>query len=217
MAPIFITGIGTGIGKTIVSAILAEAFQSDYWKPVQAGLMEGTDSEWMKTVITNNISRIHPELYIFKLAASPHIASKAEGIKVSLQGISDEYMRLIKNNQRTVASGILIEGAGGLLVPLNEKEFVIDLIEKLNARVILVSRNYLGSINHSLLTAQICKQRNLNVIGWIFNDQYLHYEDEISNWSGYRKLASIPRLEMINKKTIATEAIRIKNLLDSTI
>ena len=217
MAPIFITGIGTGIGKTLVSAILAEAFQSDYWKPVQAGYTKGTDSEWMKTVITNNQSKIYPELYIFKLAVSPHLASKAEGIKISIQNISDEYERLLNSRPQTISSGIIIEGAGGLLVPLNENEFVIDLIEKLNARVILVSRNYLGSINHSLLSAQICKQRNINVIGWIFNDQYLDYEDEISYWSGYRKLASIPGLEMINKDCITAQAIRVKNKLVSII
>ena len=217
MVPIFITGIGTGIGKTLVSAVLAEALQSDYWKPVQAGYTKGTDSEWMKTVISNNQSRIHPELYIFKLAVSPHIASKAEGIEISIQNISDEYERLFSLSSQTVGSGILIEGAGGLLVPLNENEFVIDLIEKLNARVILVSRNYLGSINHSLLTAQICKQRNINVIGWIFNDQYLDYEDKISYWSGYRKLASIPRLEMINKETIAAQAMQLRNNLVSII
>jgi dethiobiotin synthetase len=217
LVPIFITGIGTGIGKTVVSAILAEALQSDYWKPVQAGDTGGTDSEWVKTVISNNKSRIHAEPYIFKLAVSPHIAAKAEGREISIQNIFNEYLRIMKNRQQTVTSGIIIEGAGGLLVPLNENEFVIDLIEKLNARVILVSRNYLGSINHSLLSAQVCKERNINVIGWIFNDQYLHYEDEICNWSGYRKIASIPRLEMINKDCIAAQAIRMKDNLVSII
>ena len=217
MDPIFITGIGTGIGKTLVSAIIVEAIQADYWKPVQAGFAEGTDTEWIKTIITNKQSRVHPELYILKLAVSPHIASKEEGVHISIQNIYDEYMRLLKNKPEPGSSELLIEGAGGLLVPLNKNEFVIDLAEKLNARVILVSRNYLGSINHSLLTAQICKQRNLNVIGWIFNDQYLQYEDEICNWSGYQKIASIPRLEMIDRDNIATQALRLRNNLVSIL
>ena len=205
------------MGKTLVSAIVTEALQADYWKPVQAGNSEGTDTGWMKTIISNKQSRIHPELYIFKLAASPHIASKAEGIEISTQKIHDEYNRLSGKRQPIHETQIVIEGAGGLLVPLNEKEFVIDLIEKLNARVILVSRNYLGSINHSLLTATICKQRNINVIGWIFNDQYLNYEDEICKWSGYGRLASIPRMDIINKDTILRQAILIKNNLVSIV
>lgn len=217
MTPIFITGIGTGVGKTLISAILTEAFHLDYWKPVQAGYLDGTDSKWMKTMITNNQSTIRPELYIFKLAASPHIASKQEGIEISIQNIVDEYVRLINTSLHSNSAGMLIEGAGGIMVPLNENEFVIDLIEKLNAKVILVSRNYLGSINHSLLTAEICKQRKINVLGWIFNDQYLDYEDEISYWSGYRKLASLPKFEIVNKETVAKEAMRIKNILDLTI
>ena len=79
---------------------------------------------------------------------------------------------------------LIIEGAGGLMVPLNGKEFAADLFKKLNAKIILVSRNYLGSINHSLLTAQVCKHYRLPVAGWLFNDQYLDYENEIVQWSG---------------------------------
>ena len=89
---------------------------------------------------------------------------------------------------------------------MNEKEFVIDLIEQLKAKVILVSRNYLGSINHSLLTASICKQRGIDVIGWIFNDQYLDYENEIVEWSGYPRIASIPLAEKIDKAFVLQQA-----------
>ena len=107
-------------------------------------------------------------------------------------------------------SSYILEGAGGLLVPLNEKEFVIDLIKKLNAKVILVSRNYLGSINHSLLTAAVCKRENIDVVGWVFNDQYLSYEDEIVNWSGYPKICSIPYSEKVDKIFISQQAQIIK-------
>jgi dethiobiotin synthetase len=188
MNPIFITGIGTGIGKTIVSSILVEALQADYWKPIQAGYENGTDLEWVRDLISNQKTRLHPETYRLKMAASPHIAARAESLEISLGEIELGYNQIKDSNSR-----IVIEGAGGLLVPINQKEFVIDLIKKLQADVILVSRNYLGSINHSLLTASLCRQNNLNVIGWIFNDQYLDYEDEIVVWSGYKKLASVPK------------------------
>ena len=94
------------------------------------------------------------------------------------------------------------------MVPLNEKEFVLDLIKKLNAKVILVSRNYLGSINHSLLTAQVCKANNIEVLGWVFNDQYLDYEEEISKWSGYPVIGSIPFTNNVNKAFINEQAYR---------
>lgn len=200
MQPIFITGTGTGIGKTVVSAIITEALQADYWKPVQAGYKEGTDNEWVRTMISDHLV-IHPEVYKLKLPASPHIAAREEGIKIDLQKIVD---------QRPVVNGpLVIEGAGGLLVPLNEKEFVIDLIKQLNAKVILVSRNYLGSINHSLLTAQVCKANHIDVSGWIFNDQYMDYEKEIAQWTGYPVLGSIPFIENIDKEFIRQKAVAL--------
>ena len=203
--PIFITGIGTGIGKSVVSAILMNALEADYWKPVQAGFDSGTDSEWISTMVSNRQSKIHEEVYKLKLAASPHIAAKVEGVKIDI-----DY---IVSQMPNVQYPLLIEGAGGLLVPLNEEEFVIDLIEKLRAQVILVSRNYLGSINHSLLTAEACKQKKLDVLGWVFTDQYLNYEEQVVQWSGYPKLSSVPKLAVITKNSIASEALRIKEYL----
>lgn len=108
---------------------------------------------------------------------------------------------------------MIIEGVGGIMVPLNEHEFVIDLVQKLNAKVILVSRNYLGSINHSLLTAALCKQRKLNVAGWFFSDEYMNYEDEIVQWSGFPKIGSVPYVETISKEFVLTEAEKIRTKL----
>ena len=206
---IFISGIGTGIGKTVVSAIIAEALGADYWKPIQAGYENGTDSEWVKSVLSNNNSKVLPELYKLKLPASPHIAAKNEGIEISLEKIFAAYTQHVTQDKY-----FIIEGAGGLLVPLNEHELMIDLIRRINAKVILVSRNYLGSINHSLLTAQVCRQKNIRVAGWIFNDQYLDYEQDIVMWSGYHRIASIGKLEKIDKARISELAVGIKeNLL----
>jgi len=194
MTPIFITGIGTGIGKTFVSAILARALEADYWKPIQAGFEEGTDREWVAGMLAGSSSVIHPEVYRLKKPASPHITHICKQVPV---------------NNRI----LLVEGAGGILVPLNETEFVADLIKALQAKVILVSRNYLGSINHSLLTARVCREMQIPVIGWIFNDQYLDYEEEIVQWSNFPRIASIPFSEHINGTFINSQAATISKQL----
>ena len=201
MQPIFITGIGTGIGKTLVSAIVTEALDACYWKPVQAGFADGTDSEWVGERISaggpgaggagyegqrrGNAGHgcIFPELYKLRLPASPHIAAREEGVEIDLDAIAEAL---------PAGRPLVIEGAGGLLVPLNGRQFVLDLVKRLDATVVLVSRNYLGSINHSLLTAEVCRQHGLRVAGWIFNDQYLHYEQEIVAWSRIRAIGSVP-------------------------
>lgn len=207
-APIFITGIGTDVGKTLVSAIVTEALQANYWKPIQAGYADGTDAEWVRGVLTNKRSIVYPELYKLALPASPHIAAREEGIDIDMSAIK-RHCELL----RAPDSQLIIEGAGGLLVPINEKEFIADIIRLLQARVILVSRNYLGSINHSLLTATLCKQYKLDVLGWIFNDQFMQYEEEIVKWSGFPKIASIPKINNPDKKNISEQATAIKDKL----
>jgi dethiobiotin synthetase len=205
MERIFVTGIGTGIGKTFVSAILAKALDADYWKPVQAGFEEGTDSEWVSSWLQETGSVVHPEVYRLAKPASPHIAAREEGVTIDISKICKK----IPQNDRT----LLIEGAGGLLVPLNETQFVADLIKELGAKVILVSRNYLGSINHSLLTARLCRDMQIPVIGWVFNDQYLDYEEEIVKWSNFPRIASIPWTDNINGTFVNSQAAAIKKQL----
>ncbi len=202
---LFITGTGTDVGKTLVAAILAEALQADYWKPIQAGNESTTDSDWVKEMVSNNKTIVHPESYLLKTPASPHFAAAKEGIEISLKKIVDN-VPITKNH-------LIIEGAGGLLVPLNKKEFVLDLIKQLDANVIIVSKNYLGSINHSLLTAKVLKQNNIKVLGWIFNDDYINYESEIVGWSGFPKIASIGKLPIINKKIVLSQAKQIQEQL----
>ncbi|HEY4935553.1 MAG TPA: dethiobiotin synthase [Puia sp.] len=203
MRPFFISGIGTGIGKTVVAAVLTEAMKSDYWKPVQAGFTTGTDSSWLASLINNSETIIHPETYKLQMAASPHIAAKKESRRIVLSRIVKDFHQL--NSKRL----LIIEGAGGLMVPLNEKEFVIDLVKQLDARLILVSRNYLGSINHSLMTAKLCRSYGLEPAGWVFNDNYLDYEREIVDWSGYPALFSLPLMDSISQQTISQAAGRI--------
>jgi len=200
----FVTGIGTGIGKTLIAAILARALDADYWKPVQAGYGTGTDSDWIRHHMLGN-AQVYPETYKLKLAASPHIAAREESINISIKNIREGMPAKNRN--------LIIEGPGGLMVPLNEKEFVTDLIKTLDIKVILVSRNYLGSINHSLLSSELCKQKNIPVAGWIFNDQYLSYEDEIVSWSGFPKIASVPFTEKLNGAFIAKQADMVREQL----
>ncbi len=216
MSPIFITGIGTGVGKTLISAIVTEALGADYWKPVQAGFADGTDSEWVgerisapATTATQGAgvmatSRIIPELYKLKLPASPHIAAREEGVVISLDKIATALSEIVA--VQPAGRPLVIEGAGGLLVPLNGQEFVLDLVKKLDVTVILVSRNYLGSINHSLLTAAVCRSHGLKVAGWIFNDQYLHYEQEIVSWSGVPGIGSVPFGSKPDAEFVRTQA-----------
>jgi len=201
MRPIFITGIGTDVGKTVIAAIVTESLGAVYWKPVQAGFDQGTDTEWVGARISGGPERLAKEVYKLRLPASPHIAAREEDVVISLDKIANE-----------MPSGrpLVIEGAGGLLVPLNEREFVLDLVRRLDARVILVSRNYLGSINHSLLTAAVCKTYGLDLAGWIFNGEPSGYEDEIVAWSGVRKIGAVPAATSPDRAFVRHEAARLQ-------
>jgi dethiobiotin synthetase len=210
MTPIFVTGIGTDVGKTVVSAILANALDADYWKPVQAGNLENTDRDFVSSHKTSATQCFY-EVYNLKLPASPHIAARNEGISIDLDKIYDYYLSIVENSP--TSKYLVIEGAGGIYVPLNSTEFVITLIKKLGAKVVLVSKNYLGSINHSILTAEVCKLNNIDVLGWIFNEDYMGYEEEISKWTGYPVIGKIPMLEKITKKTIYYQSVLIKKRL----
>jgi dethiobiotin synthetase len=213
MQSIFITGIGTGVGKTLVSAIITEALHADYWKPVQAGL-DGTDTLTVESLVSNSDTFIHPELYRLQTPASPHIAAKTDGIMIDHHRLTERAKDIL---QLAGSKQLVIEGAGGLLVPLTRDFMVADLIRSVNAKLIIVSRNYLGSINHSLLTAAYCKNNGIDVAGWIFNDDYMNYEEEIVGWSGYPALGSIPKLETINTKTVLAQAARIRPQLTSLL
>lgn len=153
----FVTAIGTDSGKTIISSILCETLQADYWKPIQAGLPR--DSDTVAGLISNSQTKIHPEKYLLKTPASPHAAARIDGINIQLEDFK------LPETQNT----LIVEGAGGCQVPINDKDFVIDIAKNLNIEIILVSNLYLGSINHTLLTASFLKQRNLKVKGIIFN------------------------------------------------
>ncbi|MGN6600824.1 MAG: dethiobiotin synthase [Ginsengibacter sp.] len=209
MRPIFITGTGTDVGKTLVAAIVTEALEADYWKPVQAGFADGTDSLFVSSMLSNNKSKVHPELYKLEMPASPHLAAEAENIEIKIKDIVN-HLPKTKNK-------LVIEGAGGLMVPLNKKKLMLNLILKLDAKVIIVSKNELGSINHSLLTAAVLKKEKADVLGWIFNEEYKNYQEEIAAWSGFPAIASVKHLPEISKETIREEAQKMRPLLKSML
>jgi dethiobiotin synthetase len=155
---IFITGISTDVGKTITSAIVVEALEADYWKPIQAGDLDNSDSHKVKSQISNTKSQIFGNSYKLNTPASPHLAAEIDGITIDLKKIQEP----------TTKNHLVVEGAGGIFVPLNEKETIADLIQP-DYKVIIVSRHYLGSINHTLLTIEAIKNRGFEVAGIIFS------------------------------------------------
>jgi len=155
---LFITGIGTDVGKTIASAIVTEALEADYWKPIQAGDLEHSDTHKVKAYCANKKTKFHVNAYALNTPASPHWSAALDEITIDINNI----------NEPTTTNHLVIEGAGGVLVPLNETECVIDLI-KSDYKVIVLSRHYLGSINHTLLTIEALKSRNIAVAGIIFS------------------------------------------------
>lgn len=196
---LFITGIGTEIGKTVCSAILVQHFKTDYWKPVQSGDLHYTDSNKIETWTDNTYC--HPETYRLQLAASPHQSAKAENIQISLKDFQ------LPDTQKS----LIVEGAGGLMVPLSDDVFMIDLIEQLKLPAALVVRNYLGCINHTLLSIMALEQRNIKLEYLILNGVFPEdTERVICNFiKKGTKIIRIPEITA-DKKNITTIAKQLK-------
>jgi dethiobiotin synthetase len=198
---IVVAGIGTGIGKTFIAAILTEALQADYWKPVQAGNLDYTDTDFVKNHISNTKTVFHKEAYRLTAPMSPHAAAKIDGVEIELRKLS------IPETDNT----IIIEPAGGLMVPLNDKELNIDLIEQWGLPVILVSQIYLGSINHTLLSVEVIRNRSINLLGIIFNgERNQATEDFILQYTGVKCLARINHETKIDKAVIKKYADKVE-------
>ena len=177
---IFITGIGTEVGKTMISAIVVEALEADYFKPIQAGDLEFSDTDKVKEMVSNTKSVYHPNSYALQTPMSPHAAAAIDGVQIDL-----EKIKLPSTDNH-----IVIEGAGGLLVPLNNKETILDLIDP-SYSVIVVSRHYLGSINHTLMTIRILQEKGCNV-SVIFNgDEHKTTEDIIKDMTDVKVIGRV--------------------------
>jgi dethiobiotin synthetase len=188
-----IAGIHTGIGKTLCSTILCEMWGYDYWKPVQAGDLHSTDSHFIEKYVSNPLCIIHPEAYRLKMAASPHFAADTEGVL-----IQKEKFVLPKTNNK-----LIVETAGGLMSPLAKGFLNIDLIKHLALPVILVSENYLGSINHTLLSVEVLKNAQIPIHSLVFNgEKNAASEEFILTNTGLKKLFSIPRFDALHRESI---------------
>ena len=200
-----VAGIGTGVGKTFISTILAEALEADYWKPVQAGNLEFTDTDFVRLYISNSKTILHPEVYRLSAPMSPHAAAAKDGINVDLQKLT---IPQTQNN-------LIIEPPGGLMVPLNQRELNVDLICRWRLPVVLVSGNYLGSINHTLLTARVLKDYAVKVSGIIFNGEPNPATEEvILDHTGFACIARIKHEKEINKTVVKRYADQIKETLN---
>lgn len=202
MKRIFVTGISTDVGKTIASAIITEALEADYWKPIQAGDLEHSDSHKIAQWISNKKTVIHKNSYALKTPMSPHAAADIDGISI----LSDQII------EPQTANHLVIEGAGGLLVPINEKETILDLI-KSNYKVVIVSRHYLGSINHSLLTIGWLKDKGFNVSVLFSGDEHPTTEEIILSKTGIPCIGRIKEEQSFDAAVIRRYATQFREKL----
>ncbi|MGV4439295.1 dethiobiotin synthase [Ornithobacterium rhinotracheale] len=203
MKNIFITGIDTDAGKTVAASIAVEALKADYWKPIQSGDLDNTDTMKVQQMVSNSETKFYPEAYRLNTPASPHAAAEIDGVIIDLDKIE----------RPKTENNLIIEGAGGLLVPLNAKQNVADLIQP-SDKVILVTKHYLGSINHTLLSYEYLKNKGFNDIAiWINGEEKTSTEQALKNRVDAFFIERIQTLLEVNKESIQNEAQRISESL----
>ena len=183
----FITGIGTEVGKTVVSAIVTEALEADYWKPIQAGDLEYSDTDKVQDLISNSKTVFFPNAFALNTPMSPHASATIDSVSIN----ANEIITPKTSNL------LVVEGAGGILVPISETETILDLIEP-NDKVILVSRHYLGSINHTLLSAEILKANGINNVGIVFNG-----DEHPTTESIIKKMTQLPIIGRVSNEPVS--------------
>ena len=196
--PIALTGIHTDIGKTVCAAVLARALQCDYWKPIQAGSLDHTDSDTVRRL--SDTTHIHPETYRLQLAASPHTAARAEQVTIALTDLNAPAMQ----------QPLLIETAGGVCSPINDQDVVADLLAHYHWPTVLVTQHYLGSISHTISAIDALKARGIRILGLIVNgDAHAESEQFITQYSQLPILAHIAHMDELSAQNIAQQAERI--------
>ncbi len=193
MRKIFVAGIGTAVGKTVVSSIIAKALHADYWKPLQAGNLRNSDARTVERLVSDRSIVCHPEAYRLSTPISPHAAARRDHVEIDVQ------LFTLPSTSNT----LVIEGAGGLLVPLNRQALVIDLIGHFEAQAVLVSRNYLGSINHTLLSVEALERRNIVLLGIVFNGKSNPDTEEfILGYTGCRLVGKVQAEDRITADVV---------------
>ena len=205
MKRIFITGISTDVGKTIASAIITEALEADYWKPIQAGELDNCDTKKVQQYISNKTSKFHKNSYALETPMSPHAAAEMDGMVIDLKRIKEPETK----------NSLIIEGAGGLMVPLNNKDTILDII-KPNYHVIVVSRHYLGSINHTLLTINTLKDKGLNVSLIFSGNAHKTTEDIITKMTNVPVIGRIEDEPYFDKNVIKEYAELFRSTLENS-
>ncbi|XRE43501.1 Dethiobiotin synthase BioD [Tenacibaculum discolor] len=198
----FITGISTEVGKTVASAIITEALEADYWKPIQSGDLEYSDTHKVEKLISNSKTVFHPNSYALQTPMSPHASAEIDGIIIDVDNIKEPST---KNH-------LVIEGAGGLLVPLNDKNTLLDVI-KPGYKVIVVSRHYLGSINHTLLTVNLLKEKGFDVALIFSGNEHKTTEDIIKKMTKVPVIGRIEEEPYFDKNVIKEYAELFKDKL----
>lgn len=202
MKTYFITGISTEVGKTVAAAIVTEALEADYWKPVQAGELDNSDTHKVAQFISNTKTVFHKNAYALQTPMSPHAAAEIDGVTVDLKKITTPQT---ENN-------LVIEGAGGLLVPLNNTATILDII-KPDYKVIVVSRHYLGSINHTLLTVNLLQQKGFDVAIIFSGDEHPTTETIIKKMTNVPVIGRIDEEPYFDKNVIKEYADKFKEKL----
>ena len=198
----FITGISTEVGKTVAAAIVTEALEADYWKPLQAGELDNSDTHKVERFISNSKSVFHPNSYALETPMSPHAAAKIDGITINLKSITAPET----NNH------LVIEGAGGLLVPLNNSETILDLIQP-DYKIIVVSRHYLGSINHTLLTVNLLAAKGFDVSIIFSGNEHPTTESIIKKMTNVNVIGRIDEEPYFDKNVIKEYANKFREKL----
>jgi len=195
-----VTGIGTDVGKTVISAILSEALKATYWKPIQAGDLDNSDSIKVNNWTTDKVTVLE-EKFRLNSPMSPHAAAAIDGVEIQITDIQKPELE----------GNLILEGAGGIMVPINEKgDTYLDVFEQLNLPIIIVSRNYLGSINHSLMTIEMIQNRGIEIKGVIFSGPSNEAtENIILSKTKTKCLARIPEANEVNKAFIQEQAEKI--------
>ncbi len=193
---VFITGTDTDVGKTVVSAILMAGLKAAYWKPIQSGVAGITDTDWIRRVTGLADEYFIPESYLLSQPLSPHAAARHDGVRIKLQAF--------KLPDDEIYPQVIVEGAGGVMVPLNENQLMVDLMKYLNLPILLVARSTLGTINHTLLSLELLKKKGLQVLGVVMNGpQNPINKQAIETYSRVSVIAEVQQLPQVNRSALA--------------
>ena len=196
MKPLIVTGTDTGVGKTVVAAMLTLALDGIYWKPIQSGVADGTDTKTVAALTGLGPAHFRPERYVLREPLSPHRAAELDGVEI-------DASELALPRDAPDGKWLIIEGAGGVLVPIRRDLLQVDLFARWQAPIVLCARTALGTINHSLLSIEALRGRNLKLLGIVFvGDENKDTERTIVEFGGLRGLGRLPPLKRLDRQTL---------------